>query len=142
MPGNVAKGASEMSEKPSEKSEMSELAFASQMMRDRIAPPGSAASKGERVRAAARALSWKFSRARDVWYADERVSIRPSELRKIEELAGVSYGQKELRELGELIARADALLEGQDADFYRPWVDAFRAFVGALHRPGTGGGAR
>jgi hypothetical protein len=142
MSGNVASGVSEMSEKQSEKSEMSELVFASEMMRTRIAPPGSAASKGERVRAAARALRWKFSRARDVWYADERVSIHPSELRKIEELAGVRYGQQEVDEIGALIARADALLVGEGPDFRSTFVDALRAMVGALARSGTGGGVQ
>lgn len=126
-----------MSEITSEKSEMSELVWASQMMRERIAPAGSAESKGERIRAAARALRWKFSRAKHVWYADDRVSLKPVEMRKIEEITGVRYGQQEVAELDQLISRADALLEGADADFYRPFVDAFRQALRAVARPGT-----
>ncbi len=129
---------SEVSEKLSEKSEMqTELVFASQQMRMRIAPPGSAGSKGERIRKAAVLLKWKFSRTKHVWYADDRVSIKPRELRKIEEISGVRYGQQEVKELDRLISRADALLEGSDPDFYRAWVDAFRTFVGAQNRAGT-----
>lgn len=128
-----------MSEKLSEKSEMSELVFASTMMQTRIAPPGSAGSKGERLRNAAMALRWKFSRARDVWYADERVSLKPRELRKIEELTGVKYGQREVKETDRLIERADALLEGQPAHFRGAFIAAMRAFAGSLDRTGIEG---
>jgi hypothetical protein len=124
-----------MSEKSSEKSEMSELVWASQMMRERIAPAGSADSKGERIRAAAAALRWKFSRTRDVWYRDERVSLKPKELRQIEEVSGVAFARKELNELDEFIARADALLDGENADIYRPLVIAFRQALRAVAGP-------
>jgi hypothetical protein len=128
-----------MSENTSEKSEMSELVWASQMMRERIAPPGTGASKGERLRAAARLLRWKFSRAKDVWYADDRVSLKPQELRKIEEITGVKYGRKEVDKLDQLISRADALLESPNEDFYRPFIDAFRQALRAVARTGTEG---
>lgn len=118
---------------------MSELVFASRMMREVIAPPGSADSKGERIRAAAVALRWKFSRARDVWYGDERVSIKPREIRKIEEITGVKYGQEEAREIDSLIARADALLARPSAGTNSAVVAALRALVGALDRPGNQG---
>lgn len=126
-----------MSEKLSEKSEMSELVFASTMMQTRIAPPGSAGSKGERLRNAAIALRWKFSRARDVWYADERVSLKPRELRKIEELTGVKYGQQEVKETDRLIDRADALLVGQPENFRGALLAAMRALAGAVDSPRT-----
>lgn len=126
-----------MSEKPSEKSEMSELVWASQMMRDVIAPAGSAGSKGERLRDAARVLRWKFSRAKSVWYADERVSLKPSELRKIEEITGVQFGRQEAREIDMLIERADALLARPKAHSHGAVVAALRALVGALDRPGA-----
>lgn len=116
---------------------MSELVFASRMMREVIAPPGSAGSKGERIRAAAQKLRWKFSRARDVWYADERVSLKPRELRKIEELSGVRYGQEEANEIDQLISRADALLARKGAGMDSAVVAALRALLGALDRPGA-----
>lgn len=42
--------------------------------------------------------------------------------------------KKELRSIEELISRADALLDGPEADFHRPFVDAFRAMARALNR--------
>lgn len=123
-----------MSENPLEKSEMSTVDFASEVLRKRIAPIGSAQSVSERIRLAARRLGWKHTRTKDVWYADPRVSISAKEMRDIEDRAGVKYGRAEVRSIEELIAKADALLEGPDSDFHRPFVAAFRAFVGALHR--------
>lgn len=137
-PQQIATGTAPMSENPPEKSEMSELSFASEMMRERIAPAGTAQFVETRIRAAARALHWKFSRAKDVWYTDPRVSLKPRELRKIEEVAGVQYGRAEVREIDLLIGRADALLLGQDPDFHSPFVAALRALLGAVDRTGTG----
>jgi hypothetical protein len=129
-----------MSERASENSEMTtELAFASEAMRSKIAPVGSAQYVETRIRKAARLLNWRFSRARDVWYADPRVSLKARELRDIETVAGVQYGRAELRTNDQLIAQADALLEGVHEDFHRPFVAAFRAFFGALDRSGAGG---
>lgn len=126
-----------MSELTTEKSEMTELTFASEMMQSRIAPVGSAQFVETRIRAAALALRWKFSRAKDVWYADPRVSLKPRELRKIEEVAGVQYGRAEVQEIDLLIGRADALLMGHDPDFHSPFVDALRALIGAVDRAGA-----
>jgi hypothetical protein len=138
MPATMNREASKLSEFSSEKSEMSELAFASDALRKRIAPPGRASSVGERIRAAALDLRWTFSRTRDVLYADPRVSLKPRELRDIEGVAGVRYGREELRTVDQLIANADALLVGHEADFYRPFVAAFRAMAGAFDRARTG----
>ncbi len=125
-----------MSNKSSEKSEMSELTWASERLQKDIAPNGSVK---ERVRDAARALGWKHSRARTIWYADERASIKPKELRRIEEITGVEYGRNERAEVDRLIAKADSLLMGNDPDFHGPFVAAVRAFFGALDRTGTRG---
>lgn len=118
---------------------MSELTWASNVMQERISPLGSAQFVETRIRNAAKALGWKFSRAQQVWYNDERVAIRPRELRQIEALTGLRYGQEELRSVDQLLSNADALLMGTDPDFHRAFVAAFRAFVGALNRPGTQG---
>lgn len=128
---------SERREISSEKSEMSELVFASRMMREVISPPGAAASKSERIRNAALALRWKFSRARDVWYADERVSLKPSELRRIEEVSGIKYGQDELQEVSSLIDRATRIVERGDPRIDSALIAALRALVGALDRSGN-----
>nr|WP_313011661.1 hypothetical protein [Brucella intermedia] len=124
-----------MSEKLSEKSEMSELVFASKVLKSHIAPPSVASGIGARILAASRALKWSFNRTKDVWYADERVSIKPRELRKLEEVSGVKYGQQELSEVEKLISRAQEILGDEDKDLARSFLAAFRAFLGAVDRP-------
>lgn len=127
-----------MREKTSEKSETLEQ-FAQRVMQTVIAPFGSAASKGERLRAAARALEWSASRARDVWYGDERVSLKAHELKKIEEVSGVTYGRNEVDDLDDIIARADALLVGADQNFRSTLAGAIREALGALAGARTAG---
>lgn len=116
---------------------MSEVAWSSQMMREVIAPPGIAPSVSGRIRAVARALKWKYSRVFSVWYADERVSLKPRELRQIEEITGVRYGQEEIREIDQLISRADAILAGSPPHIDGAVIVALRALVGALDRSRT-----
>ena len=114
---------------------MSEIAWASDQLRARVAPRGSVK---ERIRAAARILEWKFSRTKAVWYADERVALKAKELRRIEEVTGIAYGRKELRSVEALIARAETLAAAEaDESVYSAFAAAFRAFVGALDRTGT-----
>lgn len=113
---------------------MSSVDFASTALKRYVAPSGEGRNVKDRIRLAARRLNWSFTRTKDVWYADPRVSISAEELRVIEEAAGIKYGRIELRTIDELIAKADALLDGPEADFYRPLVDGFRAFIGALAR--------
>jgi hypothetical protein len=114
---------------------MSELAWAAERLQVDIAPVGSAQYVETRIRLAATALKWSFSRARTVWYADERASIKPKELRRIEEVTGIEYGRQELRSVEQLIANADALTMGTDPDFASAFATALRAFAGAFHRP-------
>ena len=70
-----------MDEIPSSENEMSELAWASEQLHQRVAPPGG--SRKERIRTAARRLDWNFSRAKAVWYADERIALKARELRRV-----------------------------------------------------------
>jgi hypothetical protein len=123
-----------MSKKRWDKTEMSTLVFAQNTLKNDIAPLGSAENVKARIRLAARRLGWSFTRTKDVWYADPRVSIAGEELRAIEQVSGVTYGRSEARSVDDLIARAEALLDGNDADFHRPFVAALRAFVGAIYR--------
>lgn len=108
-------------------------AFCQQTMRDHIAPPQLGSVKA-RIRHAAMKLGWTHTRTKDAWYADPRISISGEELTRVETISGLEYARKELRSLEDIIARADALLDGPHADFHRPFVDAFRAFIGALDR--------
>lgn len=62
-----------MSEKSSEKSEMSSVEFVSDALRRRVAPPSVGAVKA-RIRHAARELGWTYSRTKDAWYADPRIA--------------------------------------------------------------------
>lgn len=124
-----------MFKKSREKSEMSELVFVSVQLREVIAPTGSVK---DRIRTAARRLHWSHSRTASLWYADERASVKPRELREIEHASGVRYAKDELRTVDQMLARADALLDGPEADIHRPFVAAFRAFISALDRPGAG----
>lgn len=128
----------------SEKSEMScvetELQFSQRVMRGVIAPPGTADSKGQRLLLAQQKLRWAYSRTRDVWYGDDRVSLKPRELRRIEEVSGVKYGRKEVDELSEFITRADALLAGDVPDFFRPFRDALCEALRVVARSRAGHG--
>lgn len=116
---------------------MSELAFVGVNLRTRVAPHGSVSS---RIRDAARRLGWSYSRTKDLWYEDPCVSVKPRELRKIEEYTGVSYGREEVSEIDALITRADALLDSQDPNLRSAVAIAVRAIVGALAGTGTGEG--
>lgn len=129
---------SEKSENPSEKSEMSSVEFVQDALRKRVSPPGSGANVQDRIRRAARLLGWSYSRTRDAWYADPRISIKADEVRKIEETTGVRYGRQEAEELAHLIGRADAILAEPSPRLDSAMVDALRAIVGALDRTGAG----
>lgn len=127
-----------MTEIKERKTEMSTVEFVQNALREHVAPP-SVGSVKARIFYASRKLRWGYSRTKDCWYAAPTVSIRGDELSKIEETTGLRYGRQEVREIGELIHRADALLDGPEADFYRPFVAAFKSFVGTLNRTGTEG---
>lgn len=127
----------DMSEKTSENYQMAELSFVSRMLRERIAPPGAAASKTERIRLAAQKLKWKYSRVFSAWYADPRVSIKPAELRAVEEKAGVKFAQKheDLEDVDDLIERAEALLSSKNPRVRRALFSAMRTFARNLVMP-------
>lgn len=143
-----------MSKKPLEPSKMHSVEFAQFALQERLAPPSIGNIKA-RLRVAIRRVmafdlkkvereereepEWTPNRVRDCWYADPRITPSADQIRDLEEMTGLRYGRQELAEIDEYIARADALLDGPDADFYRPFVAAFRAFHRALARPGVEG---
>lgn len=125
-----------MSEKASEKSNMSSVEFAQFALKERVAPKAMGSIK-ERLRYARRVMNrrgWTENRVRDCWYADDRITPNADEIRDLEEITGLRYGREELRKTSDLIAAADALLDGPEADFYRPFVDAVRAMARAFDR--------
>lgn len=117
---------------------MSSVEFVQGALRYHVAPPGAGVNVSDRIRVASRRLGWGYSRTRAAWYAD-RINISADELRKVEETTGLRYGRQELATVEELIARADSLLDGPDADFHRPFVAAIRAMARAVYRPGAEG---
>lgn len=123
-----------MSEISREISEMCAVEFTQYALRNHVAPPTMGSVKA-RQRHASRKLGWTPNRTKDAWYGDPRISISADEIKKIEEVTGLRYGREELRTIDELISRADALLDGPEASFYRPFVDAFRAMARAFDRP-------
>ncbi|MEQ1407746.1 hypothetical protein ABK249_22765 [Neorhizobium sp. Rsf11] len=134
----MAQEISEMSEKASEKSEMSTVEFCQKALREEIAPP-SVGAKLERIRHASRALGWSYSRTKDAWYANPKMSIKPEELFRVEAVSGLSYARQEMRKNDQAIERANALLGGEDARFLGEIVAALFARLGLRNRAGTEG---
>ncbi|WP_448726196.1 hypothetical protein [Agrobacterium rosae] len=122
-----------MSEKSSENSEMRTVEFCQRALRDEIAP-SSYGNVGARIRKASRDLGWSYSRTKDAWYADPRISIKPTELFRVEAVSGLVYVQEELRKNDVAIDRATALLGGEDTRLVRTLVAAFREALGIRHR--------
>lgn len=119
-----------MSEKASEKSEMSTVEFCQKALKEEIAPP-SVGSMQTRIREAARKLGWSYSRTKDAWYADPRISIKPKELFRVEAVSGLTYdAREEMRTNDQAIERATALLGGEDARLVRTLVAAVREALG------------
>jgi hypothetical protein len=113
---------------------MSTVEFCQRAARDRIAPP-SIGSVKIRIDYFARKMKLTQTRARDIWYANPRVSIGAEELRAIEEKAGVRYGREEARELDQEIARATELLvqlqKSSPRSLAHALIEAARILAGA-----------
>lgn len=123
-----------MSEKASEKSEMSTVEFCQRALKEEIAPP-SYGSMQARIREAARKLGWSYTRTKDAWYADPRISIKPEELFRVEAVSGLTYdAREEMRKNDRAIERADALLGGEDTRLVRTLVAAVREALGLRNR--------
>lgn len=122
-----------MPEKQVRKPIMSSVEFVQDALRNHVAPR-SIGSVKERLRHAQWRLGWSHNRVRDCWYAREWVSINADETRKIEETTGLRYARQELRTIDELISKADSLMDGPEADFFRPFCDALRAMARFVDR--------
>lgn len=115
-----------MLEKSEKASEMSSVEFTQFALRERVAPR-SVGSVKARIGHASRRLGWGFSRTKDCWYADPRISISADEIKKIEQATGLEYGREELRTNEELIARCEAMVG--DADFLSAFLTALRSLA-------------
>jgi hypothetical protein len=107
-------------------SKMSAVEFTQYAMRERIAPPAIGSVKA-RIRHASRRLGWTHSRTKDAWYAHPRIAISADEIKTIEHATGLEYGRAEIRTNDDLIARAETLMAGNEADFYGAFLAALRA---------------
>jgi len=126
-----------MSEKDSEKSKMSVAVFCQGALKNEIAPP-SLGNMQRRIQIAATKLRWSYSRTKDAWYADPRISIKPEELFRIEEVSGLVYeARQEVRKNDDAIARAEALLGSQDPHLLGEIVAALLQMVGIQNRTGA-----
>jgi len=121
-----------MSEFESEKSEMSTVEFCQDALRDRIAPRH-VGSVQRRIEVAARKLGWSYSRTKDTWYADPRISIKPEELFRIEAVSGLQYARQEVRTNDAAIERATVLL-GENPHLARSLFAAMLKMVGFQDR--------
>lgn len=118
----------------SEKRKMSVAVFCQGALRGEIAPP-SIGSVKQRIAYAARELHWSFTRTKDVWYADPKISIKADELCRVEAVSGLIYQTKqEMRKNDDAIERATALLGGEDADLVSTIVAAVRSALGLRNR--------
>lgn len=127
-----------MSEYRPEKSEMSTVEFCSRALKDEVAPRN-IGSVQTRIRSAARDLGWSYSRTKSVWYADERVSIKPKELFRVEAISGLTYAREEMRKHDSAIERATALLGSEGPHIISEIVAAVVARLGLSHRTGNQG---
>jgi hypothetical protein len=92
-----------------------------------FAPPAEHQNVKSRIATATRRLGWEANRVRDIWYSDQRIRVRASELeqlrakeRKNEEKAA----RHEFAELRDRIARLEALLVSTDPDMHSAHIDA------------------
>ena len=113
---------------------MSTVEFCQKALREEIAPP-SVGSVLARIRYAARQLGWSYTRTKDAWYADPRISIKPHELFRVEAVSGLTYARQEMRKNDEAIERATALLGGEDPHLLRTVVAAVFSALGLSHSP-------
>ena len=125
-----------MSKKASEKSEMSTVEFCQRALRTEIAPI-SGESVQRRIEKAARDLGWSYTRTKDAWYGEPRMSIKPEELFRVEAVSGLQYARQEVRTNDAAIERATALLGGEDTHLIRTVVTAVLSAVGFSYRAGN-----
>lgn len=115
---------------------MTVAVFCQGALRDEIAPP-SLGSVKKRIGKAASKLGWSYTRTRDVWYADPKISIRGEELSRVEVVSGLEYARQEVRKNDDAIARAEALLGSQNPHIIGEIVAALLQVVGIRHRTGA-----
>lgn len=107
---------------------------ASRLIRD-IAPPAEGHNVKSRIAKAARRLAWTFNRAKDVWFADGRISVRAHEMDQLRRLKAEADTKArrhaDLNEAARLEALAARLLRDNPEEGGRladPYLRAARAY--------------
>lgn len=113
-----------MSEFLSENSELSDVAYASELLRTRVAPPAFGSVKS-RISGAARRLKWTASRVKDIWYQDARL-IKSHEMERLKAVARIANEEREKDETRVAALRLSFRLEMLDADFHGPEIARLR----------------
>lgn len=89
LPAGVA--GIEQSRLEDEASRKADLALASSLLKKTAMPTFQGDSVKQQIARAARRLGWSASRAKDVWYSDERISIAAWEMRKLYAIANMAF---------------------------------------------------
>lgn len=130
-----------MSEKASEKSEMTDCTVASNLMRE-LAPAGTAKA---RIGVVATKLRWPWSRAKAIWYGEAR-RIDAGEmdaLRAAIRKRQIEEGRREFAELRAQIARLETAIIVANPTMDRDTLDAVLKTIrgpGGVDRAGADGG--
>jgi hypothetical protein len=90
---------------------------------------GGQGSAKDRLRRAAKLTGLPWSRAKDMWYRDPRVLVRPEELQKARS-AALEALRHEHRRASELLAQMEAL---HDQDFHSDHALALRSVAFGSH---------
>jgi hypothetical protein len=91
---------------------------------------GGQGSVKERIRRASQLTGLPWGRAKNLWYADERVLVRTEELQKARS-AALEAVRHEHRRSVELLAKLEAL---HDQEFHGPQAIALRSVTSDPHR--------
>jgi len=130
-----------MSEKSLETVTVSITVEAARMLRA-IAPPAEHQNIKGRIAKAARSLGWSFNRVKDVWYGDQRISLRAAELAALNKaVAQKSHANVAFRDAARLETAASALAQ-VDPEFYRNEIEHLRLMARHLRGEVTPAGKK
>lgn len=119
-------------------------ASASALLRELSEPWGSGEKTKCAIDRAARLAHLKYWRAFDIWYRKAR-QVEDFEVDQIREALRIKNekdARDELRDLKLRLARLEARLSAEDADFHRPSIDFASDHVGGRGRVGRSANSR
>lgn len=131
-----------MSEKLSERSDMSDAVLAAKLIRE-VVSVDAAPTIAKRIQKTARKLGWSYYRTRDVWQEQARRidAFEMDQLRIGKVTRQLQEARRAHAELTALIAGMEATLSSIDEDFHRPTIDRLRESLSGAS-PAAGGVGR